>query len=90
MSIAVIKTGGKQYKVQENDIIKVEKLDNSEAEKLEFDDILGGKKVIATILSNEKSKKVRVVKFKNKTGYHRVYGHRQPVTKIKIEKIHAQ
>lgn len=87
MSIAVIKTGGKQYKVKVDDIIKVEKLDNKPTEIVEFVDILNNKKVKAKILEQGKNKKIRVFKFKNKTGYHRTQGHRQLSTTIKIESI---
>jgi len=85
---AVIKTGGKQYKVKIGDIIKVEKLSSpAVGEKLEFDDIFGGKKVTAVILSEGKEKKVRILKQRAKKRYKRVQGHRQTLSQIKIEKI---
>lgn len=87
MSLAVIKTGGKQYKVRVGDMLKVEKLTGKEAEVLEFADLLDGKKVKAKIVSEGKGDKVRIYKFKNKTGYHRTTGHRQTFTQIKIESI---
>lgn len=87
MSIAVIKSGGKQYKVSVDDTIKIEKLDLEKSKKIEFVDLLAGKKVTATVLDQGKSKKVRVFKYKNKTGYHRTYGHRQPYTMIQINSI---
>ncbi len=83
---AVIKTGGKQYKVKIGDIIKVEKLTGASKE-LEFDDIFGGKKVTATILSEGKEKKVRILKQRPKKRYKKVQGHRQTLTQIKVEKI---
>jgi len=83
--IAVIKTGGKQYKVKEGDIIKVEKL--PEGKKLEFADILNGKKVTASITSQEKSPKVIILKFRPKKNYKKTNGHRQTLSTIKIEKI---
>ncbi|MEI6040377.1 MAG: 50S ribosomal protein L21 [Candidatus Berkelbacteria bacterium] len=83
--IAIIKTGGKQYKVEAGDSIKVEKI---EAEgKIEFDDILGGKKVTASIVEQGRSKKVDVLKFHSKKRYQRLMGHRQAFTEIKIEAI---
>lgn len=86
MNIAVIKTGGKQYKVSEGDLLKVEKLPESK-EKLQFEDILGGKKVTASIISEGKAEKVRTIKFHSKKRYKRVIGHRQAFSQIKIESI---
>ena len=98
---AIIKTGGKQYKVEEGDAITVEKLD-VQNNSVVFDNILAiyyknqlklGKpnladaKVKAKILGNFKDKKIRVVKFKAKARYLRTTGHRQQKTKILIEKI---
>lgn len=88
MSIAVIKTGGKQYKVKEGDILEIEKLDSKKDSKIDFDDILNGKKVSAVVVDEEvKGPKIRIFKFKNKTGYRKTAGHRQKYLKIKIEKI---
>jgi len=88
MSIAVIKTGGKQYKVEEGDTLKIEKLSDIESKNLEFPDILNNKKVSATILEEVvKGEKIRVSKFKRKVRYRRTAGHRQKYTLIKIEKI---
>ncbi len=84
MSIAIIKTGGKQYKVRVGDIIKVEKIAGG---KLEFDDIYGGKKVVAKLVSEGKAAKVRILKFKAKKRYKRIRGHRQQYSQIKIESI---
>ena len=77
---AIIATGGKQYKVSEGDVIKVEKLGVEAGSAYTFDQVLvvGGK-----------DKKVIVYKYKRKTGYHKKQGHRQPYTKVKIEKINA-
>lgn len=83
---AIIKTGGKQYKVAEGDIIKVEKLPVSK-DKLRFEDIFGGKKVTASIVGEGKADKIRVVKFHAKKRYKRTTGHRQPYSQIKIESI---
>ncbi|KKQ18119.1 MAG: 50S ribosomal protein L21 [Berkelbacteria bacterium GW2011_GWB1_38_5] len=81
---AVIKTGGKQYKVKAGDILKVEKLSK---ENLEFKDILFGKTVTASLVTEGRLPKVRVLKFHPKKRYKRVLGHRQNFTQIKIEKI---
>jgi len=82
--IAVIKTGGKQYKVQVGDIIKVEKLSEKKAE---FTDLLNGKKVSTLIVGEGRHPKVRVLKFKPKKRYKRVNGHIQDFSLIKIESI---
>lgn len=101
MKLAVIKTGSKQYKVKEGDKIKVEKLKGDEGATIELDDILlfsdgdkvelGNpkldKKVSAKILKQSRAKKIRVVKYKAKTRYHKVYGHRQHFTELEINKI---
>ena len=101
MKLAIIKTGGKQYLVSEKDKLKVEKLNVQEGQSIEFDEVLlysdGDKlevgtptlkkKVTARVLNQGRSKKVRVVKYKPKVRYHKVYGHRQPFTEIEIEKI---
>jgi len=84
MDFAIIKTGGKQYKVREGDILKVEKVDSK---KLEFNDLYANKKVFAIVLSEGKSTKVRILKFKAKKRYKRIRGHRQTFSQIKIEKI---
>ena len=84
MDFAIIKTGGKQYKVREGDILKVEKVSDK---KLLFKDLLSNKKVTATVISEGKSSKVRILKFKAKKRYKRVRGHRQSYSQIKIESI---
>lgn len=97
---AIIETGGKQYKVSEGDIIKVEKLGVDENTAYTFDKVLAvndgalkvGKevansKVTATVLGNGKDKKIIVYKYKPKKGYHKKQGHRQQYTSLKIEKI---
>lgn len=83
--IAIIKTGGKQYKVSTGDTIKVEKLTGDK--KLDFVDLLNGKKVTAEIVGEGKSKKVVVYKFKSKKRYQRTIGHRQNFSEIKILSI---
>lgn len=98
---AVIATGGKQYKVSEGDIIRVEKLDVQEGNEVIFDQVLAvsdgelsigspvveGAKVKAVVLANGKEKKVVVYKYKRKSGYHKKNGHRQLFTEVKIENI---
>ena len=84
MDFAIIKTGGKQYKVRVGDSLKVEKLSEK---RLEFVDLLNGKKVLAKVEDEGKSPKVRILKFKDKKRYKRVRGHRQRYSLIKIEKI---
>lgn len=100
---AVIATGGKQYKVSEGDIIRVEKLGVEADGKVTFDKVLivsdsdvkvgnptvSNATVEATVLGNGKAKKVIVYKYKRKTGYHKKNGHRQAYTEVKIDKINA-
>jgi len=88
MNIAVIKTGGKQYKVQEGDILDVEKIaDAKGGAVVEFKDLLDAKDVKASIVEEIKGPKIRIFKYKNKVRYRRTTGHRQKYTKIKIDKI---
>ena len=99
---AIIKTGGKQYKVSEGDEIIVEKLSVEEGETVTFEEVLAivdgedikigqpkvdGAKVTASVVKNGKGPKIRIFKYKHKTNYRRRMGHRQPFTKVKIEKI---
>ena len=98
---AIIATGGKQYKVSEGDIIKVEKLGKEDGEKVVFDQVLAvndgkmsigtptvaGATVTATVVGEGKARKIIVYKYKRKTGYHKKNGHRQLFTKLKIESI---
>ncbi len=101
---AIIKTGGKQYKVAEGDTIKVEKLDAEVGETVTFDDVkllakddgavvdakeLESVKIEGTVLAQEKAKKIIVLKFKRRKGYKRKQGHRQKLTKLQITKINA-
>ena len=81
---AIIATGGKQYKVAEGDVIRVEKLGVKVG-----DPTVAGATVTATAVGDGKAKKVIVYKYKRKTGYHKKNGHRQAYTKVKIEKINA-
>lgn len=102
---AILNTGGKQYKVSEGDILKVEKLVADVDTTLEFTDILAvandegeitigapmvdGAKIVAKVIGHGKAKKVIVFKFKAKKDYRKKQGHRQAFTKILIEKIEA-
>lgn len=100
---AIIKTGGKQYKVSEGDVIKVEKIEAEAGDKIEFDQVLmvagddvkvgspvlEGAKVSAEVLDQKKDKKIVIFKFKAKKNYRKKKGHRQPYTLVKIEKIDA-
>ena len=100
---AIIETGGKQYRVQEGDVLVIEKLNCQEGDVYSFDRVLAvakedgnvefGKpflenaKVDAKVLEHGKAKKITVFKYKPKKNERKKQGHRQPYTKVKIEKI---
>ncbi len=99
---AVIKTGGKQYRVSEGDVLRVEKLEGEPGSTYEFTDVLmvgdgenvtvgtplvAGGKVTATIEETAKGDKVDIVKFRRRQGYLRMKGHRQFYTQLKITGI---
>jgi len=100
---AVIKTGGKQYKVSEGDQVKVEKLEGAVGDSIELTEVLmvggeevkigapllPGAKVKAQIVEQDKDKKVLVFHSKRRKGYRKTYGHRQPITRLKITGIEA-
>lgn len=102
---AIINTGGKQYKVSEGDLLKVEKITADLDSIVELTDVLAvssgdgeltlgsplveGARVTAKVIAHGKAKKVIVFKFKAKKDYRKKQGHRQPFTKILIEKIEA-
>ena len=101
---AVIVTGGKQYSVQENDVIYIEKLNVEAEETVTFDQVLAilgeneatfgapvveGASVEATVVKNGKGKKIRIFKYNPKKGYRKRQGHRQPYTKVQIGAIKA-
>ncbi|MFC5447250.1 50S ribosomal protein L21 [Paenibacillus aestuarii] len=101
---AIIETGGKQYKVQEGDVLYIEKLNAAEGEVVSFDRVLAvskesglvvgaplvaGAAVSAKVEKHGKGAKVIVYKYKPKKNYHKKQGHRQPYTKVVVEKIQA-
>ena len=100
---AIIATGGKQYRVAEGDVIKVEKLGVNAGETVTFDQVLAvkgeelsigcptvaGATVTGTVVKEGKAKKVIVYRYKRKSGYHKKNGHRQAYTQVKIDKINA-
>ena len=100
---AVIKTGGKQYKVSAGDLLKVEKLDGAVGDSIELNEVLmvGGEevkigtpllpnaKVTAQIVEQGKDKKILVFKSKRRKNTRKKYGHRQPLTRLKITNIEA-
>ena len=102
MSYAVIKTGGKQYIVEAGQKLRIEKLVQAVGDTISFDDVLlfadgatvkvgtphvAGAKVTAKVLAQAKAKKIRVVKYHEKSRYKKTYGHRQPYTQIEITQI---
>jgi large subunit ribosomal protein L21 len=100
---AVIKTGGKQYRVQQGDVIFIEKLDVQAGETVTFDEVLlvsgdettignptvAGAKVEGKVLSQVKGQKIVVYKYKAKKNERKKQGHRQPYTKVEITGINA-
>jgi large subunit ribosomal protein L21 len=104
MSYAIVKVGGKQYRVEEGESIVVDRLSASEGDKVDlqpllfadgdnavFDgDALGRVKVQATVTGHERGKKIHGLKFKPKRGYKRRFGHRSELTRLEINSIKAQ
>ena len=100
---AGIATGGKQYRVSEGDVVRVEKLDAAVGDSVKFEEVLaiGGDKmnvgtpfvegasVEGEVVAQDRARKVIVYKYKPKRGYHRKNGHRQPYTELKITKING-
>ncbi|HEY4706976.1 MAG TPA: 50S ribosomal protein L21 [Thermodesulfobacteriota bacterium] len=99
---AVIKTGGKQYRISEGDVLRVEKLEGEPGARIELSEVLAvgegegikigtptvdGASVVAEILGHDKDKKVIIYKKKRRKGYDKRTGHRQPFTSIKIQEI---
>ena len=99
---AIIVTGGKQYRVEQGDIVYIEKLDVEADSEVKFDQVLAigeegsvkvgapvveGATVTAKVIKNGKGKKIRVFKYRSKKDSKSLQGHRQPYTKVQIEKI---
>ena len=98
---AIVKTGGKQYKVAEGDVIEVEKIVGAPGDSLTLIPVLlvdgdnlvteaaklANVTVSGEIAEHTKGPKIRIHKFKNKTGYHKRQGHRQPLTRVKVTGI---
>ena len=98
---AIIKTGGKQYCVEEGKSITIEKIDAQVGEDVAFEEVLlvsgdemkvgqptvAGAKVTGKVVEHGKGKKIRIFKYKAKSNYRRRQGHRQPYALVKIEKI---
>ena len=104
MSYAVIKTGGKQYRVQQGDVLRVELLTAEEGATISFDQVLlvgagesivvgaplvEGATVSATVLTHGRADKIRIIKFRRRKHYKRQQGHRQHYTEIEITGINA-
>jgi large subunit ribosomal protein L21 len=101
---AIVKTGGKQYKVAEGDVIEVEKLDAAPGAQVALPavllvdgatvtheaDKLAKATITAEVVAQTKGPKIRIHKFKNKTGYHKRMGHRQRLTQLKVTGISAK
>lgn len=98
---AIVKTGGKQYKVAEGDLVKVEKIEGEPGSSVTLTpvllvdganvtsaaDALAKVNVTAEIVEHAKGPKIKILKYKNKTGYKKRQGHRQPVTVLKVTGI---
>ena len=103
MSYAIIKTGGKQYRVAEGDVIQVEKLDVEAGKETTFSEVLflsnggaikiggdlKGASVVAEVVGAKKADKVIAFKYRRRKGYHRTVGHRQKLTEVRIKSITA-
>lgn len=102
MSYAVIRTGGKQYRVREGENLRVEKVDVPAGNEIEFDDVLlvkrddqllvdaaelKGHKVKAQVVRHGRGRKIRVYTFKRRKGYEKRRGHRQDFTEVRISSI---
>jgi large subunit ribosomal protein L21 len=100
---AIVKTGGKQYKVAEGDVIEVEKLPGAPGDAVSLPAVLlvdgdnlvtdaaqlAKVAVTGEVVAQTKGPKIRIHKFKNKTGYHKRQGHRQPLTRVKVTGINT-
>jgi large subunit ribosomal protein L21 len=101
---AIIETGGKQYKVSENEVITIEKLEAEKGSEVTFDKVfliakddslnfgkplIEGATVLGQVVAQERGERIKVFKFKKRKGYRRTIGHRQYLTRIKITKING-
>ena len=101
---AVIKTGGKQYRVSEGSVLRVEKVEAAAGDTIEFDQVLlvgegedivvgkpfvDGSKVEATVQAQPRSRKIHVTKYKSRKNYKRHHGHRQAFTELRVTGIVA-
>jgi len=101
---AVVRTGGKQYRVSQGDQLRIEKIDGSVGDEVKLDDVLmiggvedvkvgkprvEGASVSARILEQDRAKKVLVFKYKKRKDFHKLRGHRQPYTRVEITGIQA-
>ncbi|MFP4501038.1 MAG: 50S ribosomal protein L21 [Candidatus Hydrogenedentota bacterium] len=101
---AVVTTGGKQYRVAEGDVLRVEKIDAPVGDTVELDKVnllakgdgvvvdpsaLTGATVLCEVVEQDRAKKIRVFKFKRRKNYHRTQGHRQHYTALKVREIKA-
>ena len=100
---AIVKTGGKQYKVAEGDVIEIEKLDAADGASVTLPaillvdgasvtheaDKLAKVSVTAEVVAQTKGPKIKIHKYKNKTGYHKRLGHRQKLTQVRVTGISA-
>jgi large subunit ribosomal protein L21 len=99
---AVIKTGGKQHRVSEGDVLTVEKINGTRGDTVSFDEVLmvardgkinvgtpylEGVKVVGEIMEQTKDRKIMVFKMKRRKGFHKKTGHRQKLTRMKIREI---
>lgn len=103
MAYAIFKSGGRQFRVAEGDVIEVDKLHIEPGEDATFSEILfigegssiktgaelGSASVVAEVLDQVKAPKVVAFKYRRRKGYHRTVGHRQKLTRVKIKRIAA-
>jgi len=102
MAYVILKTGGKQYKVAEGDVIDVEKLDVEAGQETTFSDVLfhadgeslthgnphiSGASVVGEVVDQHKADKVIAFKYRRRKGYHRTVGHRRKLTRVRIKTI---
>jgi large subunit ribosomal protein L21 len=104
MAYAIIRTGGRQYRVAEGDVIEVEKLDAEQGKEMKISDVLcfadgdevktgasalKNASVLAEVVEQKKGPKLIAYKYKRRKGYHRTVGHRQQLTRLRIKSIKA-